>query len=150
MVETHPGGLYFNARPAVQSLFKRIAAKSIDDGMNWSESALVDELPDPQCQGSIVRYTDDESHDKNRIIFANIPNTMTRDSLTLRVSYDGCRTWPISKVLYPGPSAYSDLAIAPDMTIWCLYEQGASHAHETIRVVQFNIDWLTDGADHLT
>ena len=62
--------------------------------------------------------------------------------MTVRVSYDECRTWTVSKVLNPGPSGYSDLAIAPDMTICCLYERGESDYRETITFVQFNIEWL--------
>ena len=77
----------------------------------------------------------------------DIANTTARDTFTLRVSYDECRTWPVSKVLNPGPSAYSDLAIASDMTICCLYERGVSHPYESIRLAQFNLEWLTDVAD---
>ncbi len=150
VVETDPGDLYFNARTADMSLYKRVAARSTDGGLTWSQMASVDDLPDPHCQGSIVRHTNDESHDRGRVIFANIANSAARDTLTLRVSYDECRTWPISKVLCHGPAAYSDLAIASDMTIACLYEQDSSDAHESIRIAQFNIEWLTDGADHLS
>ena len=147
LVETQDAGLYFNARTSERTISRRVAAWSSDGGLTWSESAPVDELPDPECQGSIVRYTDDDSHDKSRVIFCNIANTMARDTFTVRVSYDECRTWPVSKVLYRGPSAYSDLAIASDMTICCLYERGASSAHESIRLAQFNLEWLTDVAD---
>ena len=150
VVETDPGELYFNARTADMSLYKRVAARSTDGGLTWSQMAAVDDLPDPHCQGSIVRHPNDESHDRGRVIFANIANFAARDTLTLRVSYDECRTWPISKVLCHGPAAYSDLAIASDMTIACLYEQDSSDAHESIRIAQFNIEWLTDGADHLS
>ena len=150
VVETDSGELYFNARTADMSLYKRVAARSSDGGLTWSEMASVDDLPDPHCQGSIVRFTDDESHDRSRVIFANIANTMARVTLTLRVSYDGCRTWPISKVLRHGPAAYCDLAIASDMTICCLYEQDSSETHQSIRIAQFNIEWLTGGGDHLS
>ena len=149
VVETDGGELYFNARTADMSLYKRVAARSNDRGLTWSEMVSVDSLPDPHCQGSIVRYTDDESHDRSRVIFANIANTLARDTLTLRVSYDECRTWPISKVLSHGPAGYSDLAIASDTTICCLYEQDSSDTHESIRIAQFNLEWLTGGGDHL-
>jgi sialidase-1 len=77
--------------------------------------------------------------------------------MTVRLSYDECGTWPVSKVLYPGPSSYSDLAVAPDMTVCCLYERGVDKYRphdknrfpESIRLAQFNLEWLTEGADHL-
>ena len=149
LVETQSGELYFNVRTADRRVFNRVAAWSSDGGLTWSEPAVVDDLPDPHCQGSIVRHTDADNQDRNRIVFANLANPDARDTFTLRVSYDECKTWPVSKVVYPGPSAYSDLAIASDMTICCLYERGVSHPYESIRLAQFNIDWLTDGADHL-
>lgn len=149
VVETRADELYFNVRTSNRTVPSRVAAWSSDGGLTWSEPAPVNELPDPVCQGSIVRYTDVESHDKSRVIFANIANTTARDTFTLRVSYDECRTWPVSKVLNPGPSAYSDLAIASDMTICCLYERGVSHPYGSIRLAQFNLEWLTDGADSI-
>ena len=69
--------------------------------------------------------------------------------MTVRMSYDECRSWEVSKTLYVGPSAYSDLAVLPDMTLGCLYERGTDTLSESIRLAQFNLEWLTDGADSL-
>jgi len=63
------------------------------------------------------------------------------------MSYDECDSWPVSKVIYPGPVAYSELAIAADNTICCFYERGLEGPYESIRFAQFNVEWLTDGAD---
>ena len=35
------------------------------------------------------------------------------------------------------------------MTISCLYERGDSHAYESLRLAQFDLAWLTSGADSL-
>jgi sialidase-1 len=67
----------------------------------------------------------------------------------VRISYDECKTWAVSKVLYVGPSAYSDMAIAPDMSICCLYDRGANAPYESIHLAQFNLEWLSDGKDSL-
>ena len=64
--------------------------------------------------------------------------------MTVRVSYDECKTWSAGKVLHPGPSAYSDLAVAADGTVLCLYERGGEHAYETITLARFTTDWLED------
>ncbi len=148
MVETTDGSLYMAVRAANRQLQKRLCAWSKDGGETWSDLIELDELTDAVCQASIVRYTDAETHDKNRIIFGNLDST-TRDHFTLRVSYDECQTWATKKVLYTGPSAYSDMAIAPDMTICCLYERGSDGPYESLRLAQFNLAWLTDGADQL-
>jgi len=67
--------------------------------------------------------------------------------MTVRISYDECRTWNAGRVLFPGPSAYSDLAMAPDMTGLCLYERGDQHPYQTLTLARFDLDWLTDGKD---
>ena len=147
-VETVDGSLYMAVRSADRRIAKRLTSRSEDGGATWSDLTEPDELTDPTCQASIVRFTDEATQDRNRVIFSNL-NSTTRDSITVRVSYDECKTWAVSKLLYPGPSAYSELAVAADLTINCLYERGVSHSYESIRLAQFNIEWLTDGADHV-
>ena len=148
VVETHDGALYLTMRSVRRELGYRHSAWSRDGGVTWSE--VKDEvcLIDPVCQASIVRLTDENNHDRNRILFSN-PASTDRNTMTVRMSYDECRTWGISKVLHCGPSAYSDLAAAPDMTVCCLYERGNVHRRECIRLAQFNVEWLTDGVDSL-
>ena len=127
---------------------RRYYARSDDDGISWSAISPDDNLICPVCQASVVRFTNKDSHKKNRVLFSN-PASTKRENMTVRVSYDECQTWAASKVLHPGPSGYSDLAIASDMTICCLYERGESNYRETITFAQLNIECLTDAADHL-
>jgi sialidase-1 len=62
--------------------------------------------------------------------------------MTVRVSEDEGQTWNAGKVLHPGPSAYSDLAVAKDQSILCLYEKGQYTPYETITLARFNLAWL--------
>ena len=57
--------------------------------------------------------------------------------MTVRASFDDCKTWPESLVLHEGPSAYSDLAVLPDGTVLCLYERGEKNAYEEIVLARF-------------
>ena len=86
-------------------------------------------------------------HEKNRVLFAN-PASTTRENLTVRLSYDECRSWPLARTLHPGPAAYCDLAVAADGTILCLYERGLKRPYETLTLARFNLSWLSAGADH--
>ena len=70
--------------------------------------------------------------------------------MTVRLSYDEAESWPVAKPLHAGPSAYSSLAVLPDKTIACLYEQGDETAYDTLTLARFTLDWLTDGADALS
>ena len=69
--------------------------------------------------------------------------------MTVRLSYDEGKTWPVDKSLHEGPSAYSCLTVLPDMTVACLYERGDTNPYETITFARFTLDWLTDGVDKI-
>jgi sialidase-1 len=63
--------------------------------------------------------------------------------MTARASFDGARTWPVKRLVYAGPSAYSSLAAGRDGTIFLLFERGSSKLYETVAVARFNLPWLT-------
>jgi sialidase-1 len=64
-----------------------------------------------------------------------------RENLSIKLSHDDGTTWPISRTLEAGPSAYSDLAVLPDGTLLCLYE-----GHKRMICARFNLDWITGEA----
>ena len=113
----------------------------------------------------IVRVSKVPAADKNRLLFANPDNlaradgketagkSRDRKNLTLKLSYDEGRTWPVSKPLEPGSSGYSDLATGPDGTLYCFYEQNGSRGTvkraAALTFARFNLEWLTDGKDSL-
>ena len=65
--------------------------------------------------------------------------------MTVCLSRDGGRTWPVSRVLDPGPSRYSDLAVAADGTILCLYTNGTKRDRDKISAARFNLAWVEGG-----
>lgn len=105
---------------------RRAVSISKDGATGWSKVKLVPDLYEPICMASILRLRDNYG-----IVFAS-PNPVglgepeksrKRANLTLRLSQDEGETWPTTKVLHAGASAYSDLAQGPDGTIYCLYER---------------------------
>jgi len=150
VVQTVDGCLYLNCRntPGYKGIKKRVYAWSQDNGISFLKFGRDEALIEPICQASLVRFTDKAHYEKNRVLFSN-PASTQREKLTIRISYDECWTWAVSKLLNKGPSGYSDLAIASDMTICCLYERGEEYYHEKLTLARFNIGWLTDGADKL-
>jgi sialidase-1 len=163
-LETDDGWLYINCRnqyfPKQKGLshFRQVAWSN-DDGESFSPVVHDAGLPEPICEGSVCRYTlekdDPQGREKNRVLFSNPGSEKEgeRHHLTIRLSYDECRTWPVSKVIYEGPSSYSDLCIANDGTICCLYEKGQEKGVSTysgdITLARFDLEWLTDGEDSL-
>jgi hypothetical protein len=81
-------------------------------------------VPDPVCQGSVIQWTSTHRGDpKEFIVFGNPASSSSRTNFTLRVSPDGGDTWPVSRLLYAGPGAYSSICILPDKSIGVLLEK---------------------------
>jgi sialidase-1 len=146
-LETQDGSVYLNIR-SYGDKNCRAYARSSDGGLTWSKVELDEALIAPKCQASITRLTGAKSHGKNRVLFSS-PAGTERANLTVRLSYDECRTWAFSRTLNPGKSAYSELAVAADGTICCFYECGVKDTYEKITFARFGLEWLTQGKDRL-
>ena len=134
---------------------KRAVARSSDGGATWGGLKFDETFIEPVCQASFIRYTFAERDGKNRLLFSNPASKTDRVKMTVRLSYDEGKTWPVSKLLHAGPSAYSSLAVLPDLSIACLYERNGvtgssgTSPYETIAFARFTLDWLTAGKDPL-
>ena len=143
VVELENGTVYLNARSR-QRKRQRAWAISRDGGHSWTDVRYDAAQPEPSCDGAVLRFTDSESFKKSRVLVSCPANPNRRDHLTIRMSYDECQNWHVAKLVDPGDSAYSDLAVTDDKTVLCLYETSAG-----IRLIRFNVEWLTDGEDSL-
>jgi sialidase-1 len=124
----------------------RAQSISRDGGATWSEPTDQPALPEPVCQASLLRYTWPDQSDKSRILFSNPAHAKRRENLTVRLSYDEGKSWPVEKTLHSAFAAYSCLAILPDGDIGCLYERG-ERTYEGITFARFDLNWLTGGKD---
>jgi sialidase-1 len=142
--------LMLNARTIEGGGEFRSIATSSDGGSTWTKPTLDAHLSEPHCQGCVYVLTDGKDGHKRRMLFLNPPGPGPhRREITLRLSYDEGKTWPIAKKLDQGPSAYSCLALLPDGTIGCLYERGETRSDQEISFAKFTLEWLTDGKDSL-
>jgi sialidase-1 len=146
-VQLADGALYLNMR---NNYFKskRAFAVSADSGESFGRLRWDSDLIEPVCQGSVLRYTRAGLSDKNRLLFSN-PAARTRDHMTVKLSMDEARSWPVSRVIYEGLAGYSDLTVLPDMSIGLLYENGTKRYHDKITFARFSLEWLTQSADRL-
>ncbi len=151
VVELSDGRLMLNMRNYATGegrANRRAVSTSRDAGLTWSPIEYAPELVEPVCQASFLRFTRRDEQGRDRLLFAN-PAGTRRESMTVRVSYDEGRTWPVARELHAGPAAYSALAVLPDMTLACLHERGTRHPYERITFARFSVEWLTSGADTL-
>jgi sialidase-1 len=167
LVELADGRVMANIRTESKR-HRRVIAFSPDGATGWTKPEFADALYEPICMASTARLPvagkEQESASSAKpttLLFSN-PNSgpgagstgkqgsRERRNLTVRLSDDSGQTWPSARVIEPGPSGYSDLAVAPDGTIYLLYE--ADRADLTgpfvpgsITLATFNRAWLLEG-----
>ena len=69
--------------------------------------------------------------------------------MSVKLTYDEGETWPVTKTVEPGWSAYSDIAVTKSGTILLFYGRAdkAGFAGDRLTLARFNLEWLTDGKD---
>lgn len=134
-------GAPLQGAPAEGAPFARVFAWSEDGGESFPRWNLDAGLPEPICQASLCRVTDAAQNGRSRAVFVN-PASRSRENLTVRLSYDDCQSWTAARQLHAGPAAYSDVCVAEDLTIACLYEGGVASPYETLTLARFNLAWV--------
>jgi Neuraminidase (sialidase) len=151
-VELADGRVMLNIRHESEPHLRGVSV-SRDGATGWSPMRLDPALPEPICFGSLVRLSRRPASDKDRILFVNPHNPTGRErrNLTVKLSEDEGRTWPVSRSIEPGLGGYADLAAGPDGTIYCLYELGtagggALNPH-SLCLARFDLRWLTGASE---
>jgi sialidase-1 len=121
-------GLMVNARNQKGDIRKRIVARSENGGQTWKEFYFDQQLPDPVCEGSILNIG--ERKGRYVLAFSNAADTIQRNSLTLRISYDEGISWVKNILIEAGKNdgkidvtAYSDLVRLDKKKVGVLYER---------------------------
>ena len=128
----------------------RAVTTSADGVKEWTAVRYDAALPEPVCMGSLVGMPR-RGAEPMRILFSNPHNAegTARKNVTVKMSADDGKTWPVARAIDAGPSGYSDLAVAADGTIFCFYERGVPGASAfdpaSLRLVRFNLEWLEQG-----
>lgn len=123
-------------------------AISHDRGKTWSEAAEWRDLPDPACNGDLLRYSlQEEGATRNRLLHSIPADTARRRNVSVALSYDEGRTWPVRKSVWEGYSGYSALTRLADGAIGLLSEVADGENGYKICFTRLTIGWLTDGAD---
>jgi sialidase-1 len=60
----------------------------------------------------------------------------------VRVSYDGCETFPVERPINTGFAAYSDLTILPDKTVGVLWERGGEQSYQFLTFTRFGREFI--------
>ena len=75
---------------------------------------------------------------------AAVGKSRDRKNLSVKPSYDEGQTWPVSKLLCPGLSAYSSLARLPNGEAGIVYERDG---YKKLSFARLTRAWLGEGKD---
>ena len=131
VAEISGGRLLLNMRNYDRTKKSRMITLSNDGGVSWNDICPDPVLVEPICQASLLTYAL-RGKKPGILLFSNPANEENRINMTLRVSYNDGKSWPVSKVLHAGPSAYSDLVSLRSGDIGILYEAGEESPYEGI------------------
>jgi sialidase-1 len=160
-IQLADGTVMLNSRSESRAS-RRLITTSKDGATGWSTPRFDDALLEPICMAGLVRYsTATTTGGRNRILFSNPHNLERRDgksepgmprdrrNVSVQMSYDEGKTWPVRKAIEPGWSGYSDLARTLDGIVLLLYERGDANAEQfranALTLARFPIEWLTEG-----
>ena len=143
--ELSDGRVMLNSRSASQAS-RRLITISADGATGWSTPVFDAALWEPICMASLISVPGKPG----ALLFSN-PHSLKfdadgkempggrgeRKNLSIKLSRDDGKTWPVSKTLEAGTSAYSDLAVLPDGTVLCFYERD-----KRITVARITPGWL--------
>ncbi|MGA0134712.1 MAG: sialidase family protein [Opitutales bacterium] len=124
---------------------RKLVAYSADGASGWTAPAFHPDLWEPVCMASLTALIS-----PSPALLFSAPRRVAvdkdgrevpagkgkRENLSVMLSTDDGRTWPVLRTLEAGPSAYSDLG-AHGEKIFCLYEGGAG-----IWIARFDLDWI--------
>jgi len=162
LAELFDGRIYYNSRCHMAVDHRRRIAWSHDGGHMWTDWQVSDHLyevgepfyfkygtkPSYGCNAGLVRIPPEATDGRDVLLFSTPDNPGgDRVNMTVWASFDGARTWPVKRLIYGGPSAYSSLAADRDGTVYLLFENGTKKLYERISVARFNLAWLAGEKD---
>lgn len=122
---------------------------SDDDGASWSERSQFTDVYDPGCDGDIIRLTSTSKDEGANRLLLSIPDATSRKNVTVYLSTDEAKTWPLKKTICPGGSAYSSMVVLDDGTIGIYFEEDGLEGGYHMRYARFSLNWLTNGTDEI-
>lgn len=115
----------------------RALATSSDGGESWTSPQHHPGVACPTCQAGLLGVG---TGDARTLIYCG-PAGPARTNLGLRISRDGGVNWSDSRLLQPGPAAYSDLCELPGGGLGVILETGEKNAYERLDFVRVGEAW---------
>jgi len=162
LAELSDGRVYYNSRCHMAVDHRRRIAWSHNGGHMWTDWEVSKDLyevgqpfyfkygtkPSYGCNAGLVRMPLEATDGKDVLLFSTPDNPGGhRFKMTVWANFDRGKTWPVKRMVYKGPSAYSSLSADKKGIIFLLFENGEKKLYERISVARFNLTWLTAKQD---
>ncbi len=167
LAEVSDGRVLYSSREHM-SQGNRFFAWSHDGGDRWLNFWRSDILPDGArgtsygCMGGLIRLP---VKGRDILVYSNLDTNkgimppveqagasrgQEREKITVWASFDGGNTWPLKRLVFDGPSAYSNLGVGRPGTpsqgrIYLSFEGGKAGMYSGIQVAAFNLAWVLGG-----
>ena len=146
LVETWGGEIYVSYRRNTCRRDGRTIARSRDGGQTFYELGEHEDLSGRPVHVGLARHGSAADNHPDVLLFSHPVGVNHRipggADMTIYVSQDDGRTWPMSKLIDKRPCRYSDLAVTADGTVLCIYTVGEMRDSEKLAVARFNQEWL--------
>lgn len=167
LAELSDGRILYSSREHM-SKNNRYFGWSFDGGELWLNAFESDVLPDGArgtsygCMGGLLRlpiagadvllYSNLDTDAGSMPAKVGASTSAGREKITVWASFDGAKTWPVKRLVYDGPSAYSNLGAGRPGTpsegkIFLHFEGGKKNCYESVFVATFNLTWLLNGRE---
>lgn len=103
---------------------------SSDGGISWGTQGRWQDLTTNACNGDLLRVMAIDEGDSHNMLLHSLPNSMSRENVSLFVSRDEGSSWHHCKTLFEGPSVYSSLTLLKNGCIGVLLEKNPDGACE--------------------
>ncbi len=159
LAELTDGRIYYNSREHMTH-GNRYIAWSEDGGATWLGPTRCAYLPDGMrgsAYGCMAGLTQLPVDDADILVYSNLDadggeGGSGRRNITVWVSFDGGQSWPVKRLVFDGPSAYSSMTAGRPATpsegyIYLLFEGGPEGQYSAIQIARFNLAWILDGRE---
>ena len=124
-----------------------------NDGETWhlpSQTRFTSGISGNACDGEYMVWCSTVEGNKWDIAFQTLPNSGSRQNVSIALSTDEGATFGTPKTICPTGSAYSAAVVLPDGTLGVYYEENGVFGGYTMRFVRFSLDWASNGTYKFT
>jgi sialidase-1 len=160
LAELSDGAVYYNSRSHMSVDHRRRISWSHDGGAMFVDWRVCNDLyevgepfyfkygtkPSYGCNAGLIRLPLEVTDGKDVLVFSTPDNKGgDRFKMTVWASFDRGETWPVKRLVFDGPSAYSSLAADKNGTIYLLFERGEKKLYDKMALARFNMAWIREG-----